>query len=283
MKLWGWLTGAAALGAGTLLYGALFETRKLTLERRTLRLRGWPEHLDGYRIALIADTHVRDRETIELTQWAIEMAQAEDPDIVILAGDMIAYWKPRVLEMLEEAYAGLSAFSGRCLAIPGNHDYFAGDPSRLLPVLEPLGVRLLRNEVVHQDGIEWIGIDSEIGGQARPYETILQANPIYPMVVLWHEGDMVDHLPRGPELMLAGHSHGGQFVSPWGWAPTGSYLGRKYLSGFFPRTPVPLYVSRGVATTGPPARLFCRPEVSLLTLRPFESEGDGTLADPARP
>jgi uncharacterized protein len=85
-------------------------------------------------------------------------------------------------------------------------------------------------------------------------------------VIVWHEPDAVDALPAGPDLMVSGHSHGGQFLAPWGWAPGTSELGKKYIRGWYPRAPVPLYVSRGVGTTGPPSRLFCPAEVSILTL-----------------
>jgi predicted MPP superfamily phosphohydrolase len=87
-----------------------------------------------------------------------------------------------------------------------------------------------------------------------------------PVIVLWHEPDAVDLLPSGAHLMIAGHSHGGQWRFPWGWTPMTTRNGRKYIEGFFPDAPTPLYVSRGVGTTGPPARLGALPEVSILRL-----------------
>ncbi len=262
------IAGAAALGAGALLYGALVEAYRLRTERRTLRLPRWPARLDGYRVAVIADAHIRDRASIEMTQEAVALALAEDPDLVLIPGDTIAYWKRGLLDMVEEAYAGLASMSGRILAVPGNHDYFGGDAAWLEPVFNRLGIRLLQNSCHRQDGVNWVGVDSEVAGRADPYGAIMQSDPADPIVVLWHEPDMVDRLPRGPELMVSGHSHGGQFTTPWGWAPATSHLGSRYLRGFYRRTPVPLYVSKGVGTTGPPARLFCPAEVSILTLRP---------------
>ncbi|MCW5937277.1 MAG: metallophosphoesterase [Fimbriimonadaceae bacterium] len=219
-------------------------------------------------MAVLADAHVRDRPSIEMALEACGLALQEQPDLVLIPGDLIAYWKRGVLEMVEEAFAPLAALSGRVLATPGNHDYFAGDAAWLEPTLGRLGIRLLRNECARIDGVNWVGVDSEIAGRAEPYAAIRQCQPEDPIVVAWHEPDMVVRLPRGPELMIAGHSHGGQFIAPWGWAPTGSALGRRYVRGFYKDSPVPLYVSRGIGTTGPPARLFCPAEITLLTLRP---------------
>lgn len=260
--------GAVTLGAGALLYGALFETEKLRVERRTLRIPRWPQSLDGYKVAVLADAHVRDHRSILMAQRAVEHALMAKPDMVVVPGDTIAYWKKDVLEMVEAAYASLKLMHGKVIAVPGNHDYFAGDAAWLAPVFESLGIHYLRNESWHCDGVNWVGVDSEIAGMADPYAAIRTCAPEDPIVIVWHEPDMVDSLPWGPELMISGHSHGGQFVTPWGWAPATSRLGKKYLRGFHAGTVVPLYVSRGIGTTGPPARLFCPAEVSILTLRP---------------
>lgn len=260
--------GAVTLGAGALLYGALFETDKLHVVRRSLRIPRWPTGLDGYKIAVLADAHVRDHDSILMTQIAVEHALRDKPDMVVIPGDTIAYWKKDVLEMVEVAYAGLKMMHGKVVAVPGNHDYFAGFAEWLTPTFEQLGIKMLQNEVWHCDGVNWVGVDSEIAGRADPYGAIMKSDPSEPIVIVWHEPDMVDVLPWGPELMISGHSHGGQFIAPWGWAPATSKLGRKYLRGFYPEAQVPLYVSRGIGTTGPPARLFCPAEVSILTLHP---------------
>lgn len=268
LRLDRFLYAMAAIGAGALLYGALYETDKLKTERRRLRIRRWPERLSGYKVVLLADAHVRDEKSVLMTKRAVELALAEHPDLIVIPGDTIAYWKKGVLDMVSEAFSGLRKADCPVLAVPGNHDYFAGDAQWLKPVFEDLGVKLLSNESAVIDGVNWVGVDSEIAGRADPYGAIFDCDPSLPIVVIWHEPDMVDTLPFGPELMLSGHSHGGQFIMPWGWAPATSKLGSKYLSGFYSQTPVPLYVSRGIGTTGPPARLFCPAEVSVLTLIP---------------
>ncbi len=134
------------------------------------------------------------------------------------------------------------------------------------PVLDEFNIRLLRNDVWHHDGIAWVGIDSMNAGKADPFKALWRLKRL-PAIVLWHEPDMVRFLPEGPSLMLSGHSHGGQYRWPWGSAPMHTVNGKRYVHGFYPKAPTPLYVTRGIGTTGPPSRFLCPPEVSVLTLR----------------
>lgn len=265
MRLGPWLAGIAGAGLGILAYGALVESKRLVLERRRLRLPGWPERLNGLRIAVLADLHLRDRYTLELAERAVGLALDQDPDVVVLPGDLVGYWKPESAELLLRALEPLLLLQGRAIAIPGNHEYWGGDATLLEPILDELNVRLLRNESWTHQGIRWVGVDSANAGQADPVRAMGEGGA-FPTIVLWHEPDVVDLLPRGAALMIAGHSHGGQFRLPSGWAPMHTVNGRKYRDGFFPDAPTPLYVSRGIGTTGPPSRLFCPPEVSLLEL-----------------
>lgn len=265
---WGELAGLGVLGAGTLLYGALFETTKLVGERRILHLPGWPKELDGYRIGLFADLHLRGMwEEIALVQAAVDWLNTENPDAVVIAGDFVSWWMPEVEGQVAFALEGLKGADFPVLAVPGNHDYHGDYGERLGPVLESLGIQFLRNERVKVDGIHWVGVDSANAGKSDPFAPLLTVEDGDPIVAIWHEPDLVEWLPRGVDLMLSGHSHGGQFTTPWGWAPMTSRNGSKYLRGFYPEATVPLYVTRGLATTGPAARLFCQPEVALLELR----------------
>lgn len=263
---WRSLFGWGLAGAGVLAYGALFETYRLVGERVKLRLPNWPKKLNGYRIGFMSDFHFRASEEYLLAQTSIEWLRGENPDFVVLGGDFVPWWKPNVLDSVREGLNGLDFFAGRCLAVPGNHDYYGGDSEPLRSVFDELGVCFLRNEVWKHDGVNWVGVDSAGSGRADPYSPILACEASDPIVVAWHEPDMVDSLPKGVDLMLSGHSHGGQFCAPWGWAPMKTRLGAKYVRGFYGDGDVPIYVSRGLATTGPGARLYCRPEVTVLEL-----------------
>lgn len=267
-----WVAATVAAGVGTYLYGALFETRKLVVENPQIPLGDFPS-FGPVRIGVLADLHVRDQWSVQFTHRAIDLVLAGRPQLIVLPGDLIAYHKPGALAMLEDALAPLVDAPIPVYATTGNHDFFAGDAGALEPILERCNVRLLRNEAVSVAGLSLVGIESALYGDHRADLALEAADWSQPVVVLWHESDAVEWLPQGADLMIAGHSHGGQFATPWGWAPARPKLGRKYVRGFYPVAPTPLYVSRGVATTGPPSRLFCPPEVTLIDLVGSHSAG----------
>ena len=158
---------------------------------------------------------------------------------------------------------------GNVVAVPGNHDYVGGDAELLKPVCDELNIKLLRNEIWHHLGINWVGIDSALGGSADPVWTVNKLES-EPAVAIWHEPDLVGLLPRKCALQLSGHTHGGQFRFPGGFTPMHTELGKTYPRGFYPGAPTPLYVSRGVGTTLLPTRFLCPPEVGILTLVPLD-------------
>lgn len=270
-KLVPWVTGAVAGSVAWLVYGALVEAKKLTLEKRRLRLPDWPKRLAGYKIAVLADLHLRDEYSVEMGRHAVSMALDEDPDMVVLPGDLVGYWKERSPWFLAEVLEPLLLMNGNAIVIPGNHDYWGGEAELMAPVLEELNIKFLRNQTWRKDGIFWVGIDSANAGHAEPIDPMLDAlAQDDPIVVLWHEPDMVRLLPHGAALMISGHSHGGQWRFPGGFTPMKTKNGSEYLGGFYPDAMTPLYVSRGIGTTGPPARWGALPEVSLLELHPAE-------------
>jgi len=258
---------AGGASAGLLAYGALVEARRLVIERRTIALPHWPESLVGFRIVLLGDFHLRDGYSLRLSERAIAAALDAEADMVVLIGDFVGYWKLESAAMLGNLLEPLLLMDGNVVAVPGNHEYWAGGPELIAPVLDELNIRLLRNEHWKHQGIQWIGIDSANIGVDDPGKAFHGVGD-GPRIVLWHEPDPVDRLPFRADLQLSGHSHGGQWRFPF-WTPMHTANGVKYDQGFYPRDGEPaLYVTRGIGTTGPPARFMCPPEVAILTLVP---------------
>ena len=196
-------------------------------------------------------------------EWLVE----ESPDIIVIGGDFVPFWKDERADMLRFCLAPLLAAKSPVLAVPGNRDH-RGEIVNLSRICADLGIDLLRNQSVCAGGVRVVGLDSFAAGRAVPSVVASDLDSREPTVLLLHEPDPVDQVPTGAHLALAGHSHGGQFLAPWGWAPKKTKLGEKYVRGYYPHARTPLYVTRGLGTTGPPSRLFCPPEVAVLTLVP---------------
>ncbi len=266
MKFRDALLATGFLGAGVFAYGALFEARRLVVEKRVLRLPLWPAKLNGYKIAVLADLHVKDHNSLDLAKRAVALALEQEPDVIVLAGDIIDHWTPTTPFLVGRALDALDHIKPKVFACLGNRDYSNGDPHLLKLMLDEMGIKLLRNQSVVHDKVTWVGIDSAKAGDVDMVKAFdgVSANPI---IVLWHEPDLVGTLPRRCALQISGHSHGGQFVFPFGYTPMHTSYGEKYVKGFYESTSTPLYVSRGIGTTFLPSRLNCAPEVSLLELQ----------------
>lgn len=211
---------------------------------------GWPSSLSGFKIGLIADPHISEESSVALTREAILSVMEDEPDMIVFTGDLVNLWKPGVEDLALEALEPMLDFCGPSLAVPGNHDYYGGDAALLEPLYAAVGTRLLRNQRWNCAGVNWVGVDSACEDRDDAIRALGGIDFREPVVIVWHEPDVVDTLPPCADLMLSGHSHGGQFVTPWGWPPMTPTLGKKYVRGFYPHAPVPLYVSRGVGTTG---------------------------------
>jgi predicted MPP superfamily phosphohydrolase len=88
------------------------------------------------------------------------------------------------------------------------------------------------------------------------------------IILLAHEPDFADQVVNDGRvsLQLSGHTHGGQVRIPGLPAITTPRLGHKYTDGLYALGDLQLYVTRGVGVVFPPVRLFCRPEITFITL-----------------
>ena len=252
-----------------LIYGVLVESNQLQVDHLRLRLPLWPQKLSGYKIAVLADLHLRDKYSVALAKKAVAATLEAEPDMVLLPGDLVGYWKPESAWMIEEVLSPLKALGDKVIVTAGNHEYWAGNPEILRIIVEQLGFTFLRNQSWVKDDIEWVGLDSANRGNPQVTEAF-QSSHSLPKIAIWHEPDFVGELPPGCALQISGHSHGGQFILPGGFIPMTTANGKRYIDGFYPEAPTPIYVSRGIGTTGPPSRFNCPPTVGILTLVPDE-------------
>jgi predicted MPP superfamily phosphohydrolase len=164
--------------------------------------------------------------------------------------------------------ARLGVFGTDGDAGPTCRDTFAGMPVRCL-VDETALVRLPGGDTLSITGLSRTrGRERDPAWLAR----LLERGPSgrHQMIVS-HAPDFVDALPVKPDLVLAGHTHGGQVVVPFFGPPvTASRLPRRYAGGLHDFRGIPLHVSRGVGMErafSPPVRFLCPPEVCVIDLR----------------
>jgi uncharacterized protein len=234
------------------------------LERRELHLPRWDA--DGFRIAVLGDTHANQPLQMDRARRAARMAMAEKPDVIVMVGDFVDTSRFYALDHIRWAFEDLADATCPCLAVLGNHDYWVEHPERVIAAIDETPLTLLRNETFDVGGVSIAGVDDALNNRHDltffPPDKVSKST-----IALLHEPDFVDEMPEHVSLQISGHSHGGQLCLPFGvplHLPRGA---RRYYRGFYPDAPAPLYVTRGIGTIGVDWRTFAAPEVSLLTLR----------------
>lgn len=257
------LRGSACGLAGAVMAGAFadYSVHDVQLEKVELRLRRW--RADGLRVGFITDIHVNDPDEMERAKRAAGLLATASPDLLLFGGDCVNTNLKPGLEHTSLCFEPFRKLKCPKLAVLGNHDYASKAVDEIERRLSDSGFLVLKNETVTIGNYRVAGYDDQVWGnrdesfQPREEGTI----------ALLHEPDFVEEVPDSVSLQLSGHSHGGQICLPFGVPLHTPFGARKYRRGYFPDTKVPLYVSRGVGTTGFKWRLFCPPEVTLLTLR----------------
>ena len=267
--------GVAALGL--LVYSSEYERRALVIEERTIALRGLADVFHGLRVAQISDVHNDEFTDPAYLKQVVATVNGLRPDLVVLTGDYISY-KPfhtrQRLRFIDPCAAVLQTIACPLrYAIMGNHDA-AVNAAAVTDSLVGHGIPVLANgyTAIERDGRRlWLGGVRDVTEDHPQLDTAVPRPGIRgsdPVILLSHEPDFADAAARhgGVDLVLSGHTHGGQVRLPFVGATVLPPLGKKYVEGLFQLGPMKLYVNRGIGTVGMPIRFRCRPEISLHTL-----------------
>jgi uncharacterized protein len=155
----------------------------------------------------------------------------------------------------------------------GNHDYF-GEGEPLIGYLRERSVRVLRNEGLHLERagerMYLAAIDDTWTGRADMVAALAERPANVPCILLAHDPEVFPKaVEKGVDLMLSGHTHGGQIAVPFlAKRLSLATLAHHFNVGTYREGDATLYVSPGLGTTGPPIRLGSAPAITLLTLRP---------------
>ena len=235
-----------------------------------------PKAFDGFRIVQLSDVHAGsfpDHRPFEEVRRIVDMLK---PDMVVVTGDWVNM-QPQELAVIAREVPKLRAEFG-VRAVLGNHDHYHSpeEHQRLITSIRGLDVDLLINEhrriALGNDAFILAGtdntgfkqnfarLDTALEGVVGDEATILLAHD----PTFW---DMQVVGKKPIDLMLSGHTHGGQLgvqLMGFEWSPAQHIY--KQWSGLYQTGEQKLYVNRGIGTVGPPIRIGIRPEITHFTL-----------------
>ena len=249
--------------------GAHNDVYDIEITHHEVEIATLPPAFDGYRIAFLTDTHVASFMRRGFYREVVAQVARFDPDLILLGGDFVT-WERHIPLMAELLLPGLEARDG-VYAVLGNHDYWA-NADGVVAAMTARGVRFLINRSIdlQRDGqtIALAGIDEIYRGAPDLDATFGRLHRDTTVIAVSHHPDIVEKIDRRVDLLVCGHTHGGQIRFPFfGPVVVPSKHEARYASGFHRTGDVLLYVSRGIGAV-PPLRILCRPEVATFTLRP---------------
>lgn len=260
---------------------------QVELVRVPVKIKNLPAPLQGLKIGLLTDLHSSFIVSSDLIKSGGQLIMSENPDLVVMTGDFISgstkflsgsigKFKNEYLTRCADALSHLKAPLG-VYGVLGNHDFWSGPESvRAIcgTLTKQIGVVWLRNRNVEikKGGASFylLGVDDywEASCSLTAACKGLDADTI--KILLSHNPDINDDislLHERIDLVLSGHTHGGQIVVPFLGQPVmPSKFGQKYREGLVRDGDRQTYTSRGVGSLLAPIRLNCLPEATVLTL-----------------
>ena len=248
------------------------EPSLLTVTSLDLTLPALPEAADGFRIVQFSDTHFGFDYDVKRFRRAVEKINELEPHLVVFTGDLFEEYAkyPADEEGIIAALSAIDAPQGK-YAVLGNHDYGRNAQDDSIRILEAGGFTVLQNESVAFSllGITLTGIDDCFFGNGNAFQPDSLSEDTCNLV-LCHEPDVFAHLSAFPvDLLLSGHTHGGQVRLPLFGELVLPPQGELYPMGLYAAgndRGAQLFVSRGLGTSKLPIRFFCAPEIACITL-----------------
>lgn len=256
----------SSLVAATALSGtALYNARHVELEKVRIKIK---ELKKEYKIIQLSDIHIGGLIDAKFIRGIVERVNQREPDLVVITGDLVdielKYAKEALLELQK-----LRSTYGTFFVV-GNHEYFHG-VAEIIDMLNHLGIRVLENENVYIGpqgcGFNLVGVYDVIGYRVKTYipdiYKALKGIQASPTILLAHQPRYIHEVPHTIDLMLSGHTHGGQLYPFRALVK----LQQPYVSGLHQHTKdMQIYVNKGTGFWGPPMRLGASSEITEITL-----------------
>jgi predicted MPP superfamily phosphohydrolase len=245
------------------------------VHEQTIQIDNWPPQLDGLRIAVLSDLHVDNRFiTEEKLRTIVARTNQLQPELIVILGDYIAgagrtteRVEPEVFgPVLKDFRAPLGVYS-----VLGNHDWWYSG-AKVRKALEQNGIKVLENESAKVDARGtsfWlVGLADLWTRPQRIADTVATVPEGQPLIALTHNPDIFPNVPQRVQLVLAGHTHGGQVRFPIiGPVISSSEYGDRWVQGHVFEDNHHLFVTTGIGTSIVPVRFGLPPEIVILTLK----------------
>ncbi len=248
--------------------GIIVANGKLVVRQIEYQTEKLDPSLNGFKIVMVSDIHLGAVNRLGFANKVATAINDRNPDLVVIPGDVAdgdRHHLPEKIAGLNNIHAKYGKFWST-----GNHEYYTGT-GMVTNSMAASGIPVLRNSAIPiADGKIFVAgvndpTDKSMGGEGCDIRKALsEIDRTKPVILLSHQPRQFrDAFQLGADIMLSGHTHGGQtwpfnYIVDRVWEiPRGSHYEGKGL----------LYVSVGCGTWGPPMRLSQPPELVEITLK----------------
>lgn len=244
-------------------YSLFIEPDRLEVNHYTLQ----DSDLKGVKIVFAGDFHVKPHQKRKISD-IVSLINQEKSDIVLFVGDFVSGHNEKMTMPMENIAKELGKINAKygIYTVLGNHDVWYG-AEKITELLHENGIRVLANENIKvriKDKTVFIAGIKDLLTEKPDISKALEHTKV-PVILLSHSPDIFPELKGKVNLILAGHTHGGQVRIPfWGPIVTSSQYGSKYSQGLIEENGMRLITTRGIGTSLLPIRFACVPEIIVI-------------------
>ena len=260
-------------------YSHFIATQMITLHEYKITNPNITENFDGFKILHITDIHYGRMFDKGKLDRLVKSINEQEPDIVVLTGDLIDKDTRLTTSMADELGNGLKKIKATVAkyAITGNHDYKFDEWQN---IIENGGFENLNNtyDTIYKNGYSSIliagvstaedkqNINDKLTSTIDYINSFENGGPIY-KILLIHEPDLIDNLNNNKfDLILAGHTHNGQVRLPFLPPIILPENGQKYPGPYYKIDNSDMYISNGLGVSTIDFRLFNTPSYNIYRL-----------------
>lgn len=252
--------------ASTLSAKSIYEARDVQIEKVDIKLKNLKK---PYSIVQLSDIHIGGLIDDHFIKNMVNKVNGLKPDLVVITGDLVDIKIENALSALLELRNLQSKYG--TYFIVGNHEYFHGI-EEIIETIKSLDIIVLENDSryigEYQKGFNLAGVYDVMGYRANHHKPDLKkalsnTEKDSPTILLAHQPRFIDEIESGVDLVLSGHTHGGQLY------PFRALVRvlQPYISGLYRHSKdLQIYVNKGTGFWGPPMRLGANSEITFITL-----------------